>query len=45
VTNLADVDGIRKHHDPNTAFVFLGMKTPGIANAILGPAFGALLLA
>jgi hypothetical protein len=33
------------HLDPNAGFVFLGMKTHGIANAILGPAFGALLLA
>jgi hypothetical protein len=33
------------HLDPNTGFVFFGMKTHGIANAILGPAFGALLAA
>jgi hypothetical protein len=33
------------HREPDTGFVFLGMKTHGIANAILGPAFGALLLA
>src|SRR5580700_4638317 len=32
------------HLDPNAGFVFLGMKTHRIANAILGPAFGALLL-
>jgi uncharacterized membrane protein (DUF2068 family) len=32
------------HLDPNAGFVFLGMKTHGIANAILGPAFGLLLL-
>ena len=32
------------HLDPNAGFVFLGMKTHGIANAILGPAFGALLV-
>jgi hypothetical protein len=31
------------HLDPNAGFVFFGMKTHGIANAILGPAFGALL--
>jgi hypothetical protein len=28
------------HLDPNAGFVFFGMKTHGIANAILGPAFG-----
>ena len=33
------------HLDPNAGFVFLGVKTHGIANAILGPAFGALLAA
>jgi len=33
------------HLDPNAGFVFLGVKTHGIANAILGPAFGALLVA
>jgi hypothetical protein len=33
------------HLDPNAGFVFFGMKTHGIANAILGPAFGALLVA
>jgi uncharacterized membrane protein (DUF2068 family) len=32
------------HLSPNVGFVFLGMKTHGIANAILGPAFGLLLL-
>jgi len=32
------------HLDPNAGFVFFGMKTHGIANAILGPAFGALLV-
>jgi hypothetical protein len=32
------------HLDPNTGFVFFGMKTHGIANAILGPAFGALVV-
>jgi hypothetical protein len=31
------------HLDPNAGFVFFGMKTHGIANAILGPAFGTLL--
>ena len=33
------------HLDPNAGFVFLGAKTHGIANAILGPAFGLLLVA
>jgi hypothetical protein len=33
------------HLDADVGFVFLGMKTHGAANAILGPAFGALLLA
>ena len=33
------------HLDPNAGFVFFGMKTHGIANALLGPAFGALLVA
>jgi hypothetical protein len=33
------------HLDRNAGFVFFGMKTHGIANAILGPAFGALLVA
>jgi hypothetical protein len=32
------------HLDPNAGFVFLGVKTHGIANAILGPAFGVLLV-
>jgi hypothetical protein len=32
------------HLDPNAGFVFLGAKTRGLANAILGPAFGALLV-
>jgi hypothetical protein len=32
------------HLDPNVGFVFLGVKTHGVANAILGPAFGLLLL-
>src|SRR5262245_45691316 len=31
------------HLDPNAGFVFFGVKTHGIANAILGPAFGLLL--
>ena len=30
--------------DPNAGFVFFEMKTHGIANAILGPVFGALLV-
>lgn len=33
------------HLDRNAGFVLFGMKTHGIANAILGPAFGALLVA
>jgi uncharacterized membrane protein (DUF2068 family) len=33
------------HLDPNAGFVFLGVKTHGIANAILDPAFGVLLAA
>lgn len=33
------------HLDSNAGFVFFGRKTHGIANAILGPAFGALLAA
>jgi len=33
------------HLDRSAGFVFFGMKTHGIANAILGPAFGALLVA
>jgi hypothetical protein len=32
------------HLSPNAGFVFLGVKTHGLANAILGPAFGLLLL-
>jgi hypothetical protein len=32
------------HLNPNVGFVFLGMKTHGLANAILGPAFGLLLM-
>jgi hypothetical protein len=32
------------HMSPNVGFVFLGGKTHGIANAILGPAFGLLLV-
>jgi hypothetical protein len=32
------------HLSPNVGFVFLGVKTHGIANAILGPAFGLLLI-
>jgi hypothetical protein len=32
------------HLDPNAGFVFLGSKTHGIANAILGPVFGLLLV-
>jgi hypothetical protein len=32
------------HLDPNVGFVFFGTKTTGVANAILGPAFGALLV-
>jgi hypothetical protein len=30
--------------DPNVGFVFLGVKTHGIVNAILAPAFGLLLI-
>ena len=33
------------HLDPNVGFVFFGMKTHGVLNAILGPTFGALLIA
>jgi len=33
------------HLDPNAGFVFLGVKTHGTANEILGPAFGSLLVA
>jgi hypothetical protein len=32
------------HLDPNAGFVFFGMKTHGVANAILGPAFGLMLV-
>ena len=32
------------HLEANAGFMFFGMKTHGIANAILGPAFGALLV-
>jgi hypothetical protein len=32
------------HMSPNVGFVFFGMKTHGLANAVLGPAFGLLLL-
>jgi hypothetical protein len=32
------------HLDPNAGFMFFGSKMHGIANAILGPAFGALLV-
>jgi hypothetical protein len=32
------------HLDPNAGFVFFGMKTHGLANAILGPAFGLILI-
>lgn len=32
------------HLDPNAGFVFFGVKTHGMANAILGPAFGVLLV-
>jgi uncharacterized membrane protein (DUF2068 family) len=32
------------HLDPNAGFMFFGMKTHGIANAILGPAFGVMLI-
>src|SRR5262249_28846600 len=32
------------HLDPNAGFVFFGMKTRGLANAILGPAFGLMLV-
>jgi hypothetical protein len=33
------------HLDPNAGFVFFGVKTHGIENAILGPIFGLILLA
>jgi hypothetical protein len=32
------------HLDPNAGFVFFGIKTHGIANAILGPVFGLILI-
>ncbi len=32
------------HLDPRAGFVFFGVKTSGIANDILGPAFGVWLL-
>jgi hypothetical protein len=32
------------HLDPNAGFVFFGMKTHGLANAILGPVFGLILI-
>jgi hypothetical protein len=32
------------HLDPNAGFVFFGVKTQGIANAILGPVFGLMLI-
>ena len=32
------------HMSPNVGFVFFGVKTHGLANAVLGPAFGLLLL-
>src|SRR5713101_8311606 len=32
------------HLDPNAGFVFFGVKTHGMANAILGPAFGLILV-
>jgi hypothetical protein len=32
------------HLSPNVGFVFFGVKTHGLANAVLGPAFGLLLL-
>jgi hypothetical protein len=32
------------HLDPNAGFVFFGMKTHGLANAILGPVFGLILV-
>ena len=32
------------HLDPNAGFMFFGMKTHGLANAILGPAFGLMLV-
>jgi len=32
------------HLDPNAGFVFFGTKTTGVATAVLGPAFGVLLV-
>jgi hypothetical protein len=32
------------HLDPNAGFVFFGVKTHGIANAVLGPVFGLMLI-
>jgi hypothetical protein len=32
------------HLDQNAGFMFFGMKMHGVANAILGPAFGVLLV-
>src|SRR6516164_153047 len=32
------------HLDPNAGFMFFGRKTHGLANAILAPLFGALLV-
>lgn len=32
------------HLDPNAGFVFFGFKTHGLANAILGPLFGLILI-
>ena len=32
------------HLDPNAGFVFFGLKTHGLANAVLGPAFGLILV-
>jgi hypothetical protein len=32
------------HLAPNTGFVFFGGKTHGIANAVLGPLFGLMLM-
>src|SRR5215472_14964383 len=32
------------HLDPNAGFVFFGAKTHGMANAILGPVFGLMLV-
>jgi hypothetical protein len=32
------------HLDPNAGFVFFGVKTHGLANAILGPLFGLILI-